>query len=73
MWRVYSIGFGLMSVVMVVLGVTLFIVTLLDPGVSGDTTPEWVWLTRALVAIVMGAIAATLAIAAWRQAQRPQV
>jgi len=71
MWRVYSIGFGLMSVVMVIVGTTLFIVTLLAPANSGST-PEWVWLVRALAAVVMGAIAATLAIAAWRQAQRPQ-
>jgi multisubunit Na+/H+ antiporter MnhB subunit len=72
MWKLYAIGFGLMAVVMIVVGVTLFIVTLINPG-SGGSTPEWVWLVRALVAVVMGAIAATLSIAAWRQAQRPQI
>lgn len=72
MWKIYSIGFGLMAVMMIVVGVALFIVTLADPG-SGGTTPEWVWLVRALVAVVMGAIAATLSVAAWRQAQRTQV
>ena len=72
MWRFYSIGFGLMSIVMTGLGVILFIVTLLHPG-TGGSTPEWVWLVRALVAVVMGVIAATLAIVAWRQAQRPQL
>jgi hypothetical protein len=72
MWRIYSIGFGLMAVVMIVVGVILFIATLVDPG-SGGATPEWVWLVRALVAVVMGGIAAALSIAAWRQAQRPQL
>ena len=72
MWRVYSIGFGLMAFVMIVVGEALFIETLIDPG-SVCSTPEWVWLVRAQVAVVMGAIAATLAIAAWRQAQRPQL
>ncbi|HEY7975082.1 MAG TPA: hypothetical protein VID72_07050 [Ktedonobacterales bacterium] len=72
MWRVYSISFGLMAVVMIVVGGALFIATLIDPG-SGGSTPEWVWLVRALVAVVMGVIAATLAVAAWRQAQRPQL
>ena len=72
MWRIYSIGFGLMAVVMIVIGVALFVVTLIDP-VSGGTTPEWVWLVRALVAVVMGVIAAVLSVAAWRQAQRSQV
>ncbi len=72
MWKIYSIGFGLMAVVMILVGVVLFIVTLINP-VSGGSTPEWVWLVRALVAVVMGAIAATLSVAAWRQAQRPQV
>lgn len=72
MWRIYSIGFGLMAVMMIVVGAALFIVTLINPG-SGGSTPEWVWLVRALVAVVMGAIAATLSIAAWRQAQRSQV
>ena len=72
MWRLYAIGFGLMAVVMIVVGAVLFVVTLADP-VSGGATPEWVWLVRALVAVVMGAIAATLSVAAWRQAQRTQV
>ena len=72
MWKIYSIGFGIMAVAMIVVGVVLFIVTLMDPG-SGGSTPEWVWLVRALVAVVMGAIAAMLSVAAWRQAQRPQV
>ncbi len=72
MWRIYSIGFGLMAVVMIVVGAALFIAMLIDP-VSGGSTPEWVWLVRALVAVVMGVIAATLAIAARRQAQRPQL
>lgn len=72
MWKVYSIGFGLMAAMMIVVGVVLFIVTLISPG-SGGSTPEWVWLVRALVAVVMGAIAAMLSVAAWRQAQRPQV
>ena len=72
MWRIYSFGFGLMAVVMIVIGTALFFMTLIDPG-SGGTTPEWVWLVRALVAVVMGAIAAVLAISAWRQAQRPQL
>jgi multisubunit Na+/H+ antiporter MnhB subunit len=72
MWRVYAIGFGLMAVVMIVVGAALFIETLIDP-VSSGPTPEWVWLVRALVAVVMGAIAATLAIAALSQAQRPQL
>lgn len=72
MWRIYSIGFGLMAVMMIVVGAALFIVTLINPG-SGGSTPEWVWLVRALVAVVMGVIAATLSIAAWRQAQRSQV
>lgn len=70
MTRLYSIGFGLMSVVMIVVGATLFVVTLIDPG-SGGSTPEWVWLVRALVAVVMGGIAGALAITAWRQSQRP--
>lgn len=69
MWRIYSIGFGVMSVVMVPLGLILFVVTLLNPA-AGGTTPEWVWLVRALVAVIMGAIAATLSVSAWRQAQR---
>lgn len=72
MARIYSIGFGLMAVVMIVVGATLFVVTLVDPG-SGGSTPEWVWLVRALVAVVMGGIAAALAITAWRQSQRPPV
>lgn len=72
MWRIYSFGFGLMAAVMIVVGSALFIMTLIDPG-SGGATPEWVWLVRALVAVVMGAIAAVLAIAAWRQTQRPQL
>lgn len=72
MWRVYSIGFGLMAIVMIVVGVALFVVTLIDP-VNGGGTPEWVWLVRALVAVVMGVIAAVLSVAAWRQAQRPQI
>jgi len=72
MWKIYSIGFGLMAVVMIVVGVALTVVTLIDPG-SGGSTPEWVWLVRALVAVVMGVIAATLAVAAWRQAQRSQI
>ncbi len=72
MWRVYSIGFGLMAVAMIVVGAILFVVTLIDPG-SGGSTPEWVWLVRALVAVVMGVIAAVLSVAAWRQAQRSQV
>ena len=70
MGRIYSIGFGLMSVVMIVVGATLFAVTLIDPG-SGGSTPEWVWLVRALAAVVMGGIAGALAITAWRQTQRP--
>jgi hypothetical protein len=72
MSRIYSIGFGLMSVVMIVLGLTLFVVTLIDPG-SGGPTPEYVWLVRALAAVVLGGIAGALAIVAWRQTQRPQV
>lgn len=72
MWRFYSIGFGLMAVVMVVVGAVLFVQTLLNPA-DGGSTPEWVWLVRALVAIVMGGVAAVLAISAWRQAQRPQI
>lgn len=72
MWRFYSIGFGLMAVAMIVIGTILFVATLIDPG-SGGSTPEWVWLVRALVAVVMGVIAAALAVAAWRQAQRPQL
>lgn len=71
MSRIYSIGFGLMSVVMIVVGVTLFIVTLIDPG-SGGSIPEYVWLVRALVAVVLGGIAGALAIVAWRQTHRPQ-
>lgn len=71
MWRLYSIGFGIMAVGMIALGVILFIVTLLNP-VDGGGTPEWVWLVRALVAVVLGAVAATLAISARRQARRPQ-
>jgi multisubunit Na+/H+ antiporter MnhB subunit len=72
MWKLYSIGFGLMAAVMIALGVILFIVTLIDPG-KGGSAPEWVLLVRALAAVVLGAIAAMLAVAAWRQAQRPQV
>ncbi len=72
MSRIYSIGFGLMSVVMIVLGVTLFIVTLIDPG-SGGSIPEYVWLVGALARVVLGAIAGALAIVAWRQTRRPQV
>ena len=72
MWKIYSVGFGLMAVVMIVVGAVLFVVTLIDPG-SGGSTPEWVWLVRAAVAVVMGGIAATLSVAAWRQTQRPQV
>lgn len=72
MWKLYSIGFGLMATAMIALGVILFIVTLLNPG-SGDAAPEWVLLVRALVAVVLGVIAALLAVAAWRQAQRPQM
>lgn len=72
MWKLYSIGFGLMATAMIALGVVLFIVTLIDPG-SADAAPEWVLLVRALVAVVLGVIAALLAVAAWRQAQRPQI
>ncbi|HEX8995704.1 MAG TPA: hypothetical protein VF812_06715 [Ktedonobacterales bacterium] len=72
MWRIYSIGFGLMAFVMIAVGVVLFVETLMHP-LDGGSTPEWVWLIRALVAVVMGAIAATLSVAAWRQAQRPQI
>lgn len=61
-----------MAAAMIALGVILFIVTLLNPG-SGDAAPEWVLLVRALVAVVLGVIAALLSVAAWRQAQRPQV
>jgi type IV secretory pathway VirB2 component (pilin) len=61
-----------MAVVMMVVGAILFVVTLVNPG-SGGSTPEWVWLVRALVAVVMGVIAATLSISAWRQAQRSRV
>lgn len=71
MWRIYSIGFGVMAVAMIVVGAALFVVMLIDP-VSGGSTPEWVWLVRALVAMVMGGIAAALSISAWRQTQRPQ-
>ncbi len=72
MWRIYSIGFGVMAVAMIVVGAALFVATLIDP-VSGGSTPEWVWLVRALVAVVMGGVAAALSISAWRQSQRPQV
>lgn len=72
MWRFYSIGFGLMALVMIPVGVVLFIVTLINPA-AGGSTPEWVWLVRALVAVIMGSIAATLSVSAWRQAQRSNV
>jgi divalent metal cation (Fe/Co/Zn/Cd) transporter len=69
MWRVYAVGFGLMAVVMVILGVTLFVVTLMNPP-TGGSTPEWTWLLRAAVAVVMGVIAGGLSTLAWRQARR---
>ncbi len=72
MWKLYSIGFGLMATAMIALGVVLFVVTLIDPG-SADAAPEWVLLVRALVAVALGVIAALLSVAAWRQAQRPQI
>ncbi len=69
MWRIYAIGFGLMAVVMVVAGVALVVVTLMNPPTSGST-PEWVWLLRASVAVVLGIIAGGLSTLAWRQARR---
>ncbi len=72
MWRFYTIGFGLMAVVMIAAGVVLFAVTLMNPP-TGGSTPEWIWLVRAAVAVVMGAVAGGLATLAWRQAQRPGV
>lgn len=72
MWRFYSIGFGLMALVMVPVGIVLFVMTLINPS-AGGSTPEWVWLVRALVAVVMGGIAATLSVSAWRQSQRSNV
>ncbi|MDE3230936.1 MAG: hypothetical protein KGO05_13740 [Chloroflexota bacterium] len=71
MWRLYSIGFGVMAAAMIALGVVLFIATLLNP-MDGAGTPEWVWLVRAVAAVVLGGIAATLSLAARRQARRPQ-
>lgn len=71
MWKIYSIGFGVMATGMIALGAILFVVTLLNP-VDGGGTPEWVWLVRAVVAVVLGGVAATLSISARRQARRPQ-
>jgi type IV secretory pathway VirB2 component (pilin) len=70
MWRIYSIGFGLMAAVMIVAGAVLIAVTLANPPIGGST-PEWEWLLRAAVAIVMGIFAAGLSTLAWRQARRP--
>jgi hypothetical protein len=70
MWRLYVVGFGLMAVVMVVAGVALFAVTLINPPTSGST-PEWAWLLRAGVAVVMGIVAGVLSTLAWRQSRRP--
>lgn len=70
MWRIYAIGFGVMAVLMTIAGVVLFVMTLMNPP-AGDPTPEWAWLLRAAVAVVMGMFAAGLSTMAWRQARRP--
>jgi len=70
MLRLYVVGFGLMAVIMIVVGVALFAVTLENPPTSGST-PEWVWLLRAAVAVVMGVVAGILSTLAWRQSRRP--
>lgn len=72
MWRLYAVGFGLMAAVMVIAGVALFAVTLESPPTSG-ATPEWAWLLRAGVAVVMGIIAGGLSTLAWRQSRRSSV
>ncbi len=68
MWRLYSVGFGVMAVMMIVAGTALFIVTLADPATVGQ--PESLWLVRALVAVALGGVAAVLAVVGWRQAGR---
>lgn len=69
MWRLYAIGFAVMAALMLVAGVTLFVVTLAGP--PADSTPEADWLIRAGVAVVLGVLAAGLAALAWRQSRRP--
>lgn len=70
MWRLYAVGFGLMALLMVVAGTVLFTVTLMNPPTSGST-PEWAWLLRAAVAVVLGVVAGALSTLAWRQSRRP--
>ncbi len=70
MWKLYAIGFGLMALFMIVAGVVLFTVTLMNPPSSGSI-PEWTWLVRAAVAVVLGVVAGALSTLAWRQSRRP--